>query len=463
MINLLAACIGILAPAAAGLLAVNLIDRGMPVLGRLERAAWALILGPTLSMMAAFLLTAAGITRFTLSGFLIAVLGLIAVLAFFCMRRQCLLPADLRTEASDTPLHPWMKAVIVLFALWAGLKLIAGGYDLIGVPTYWDDSFNNWNMRGKIFYETQQVTLEIPVGNGTIQTAQGVSSYPPSLPLMKTWVSVLRGSWQESLVNGIQLTWIAGLLLAFFGTLRRFLGTYPSLFGTALLMSLPHLLIQAANPYAEIFLASHLFLSVTALVHAGATDEWQARRSWILLFALSLGLLLFTKNEATILYAPLLIASGAYVLRRGLLQDRRTLLQAMLLLAVLALPWIIFKWMNGLTFGNAKSVSGVDVRFSSTALNAVWHHLTHEPNLLFLPLALAAALAAAGRRALRKRSAVLTVFVIGAAALQILLFTFVGALETEAVMQTGLSRGFTQLAPVAMLLLILLSADLLRE
>lgn len=460
--NILAALPAILLPAAIGWLVVNLCDRRHPVLTTLERSAWAIVLGPTLSMLVVFIAASLGWTAFSLSGFLTPLLILLGLLVIAAWWLGCLFPASPHTSHIGSKTADWVRWAILIYAAWTIVKVLAGAYDLIGVPTYWDDSFNNWNMRGKMFYETQQIVLEIPVGNGNIQTAQGVSSYPPSLPLFKTWVSVLRGSWEEPLVNGIQLLWFAGLLAVFYATLRRSLSKLMSVFGTCLLCSLPLVLIHATNPYAEIFVAAHVLLAVTALFNASRTTSETGLRSWMTLFALALGLLLFTKNEATVLYAPILILLAAWVLKsKG--TSLKLIISLIALLAVLALPWIAFKWANGLTFGNAKGISTISLGFSKVAAWAIWHHLSHEPNTLLLPLSLIVTLVAARRRAWRMPMVILAVFVLAAAGIQFLLFTFVGALETEAVMQTGLSRGLVQIAPVGMMLVILLSNLLLKK
>ena len=133
------------------------------------------------------------------------------------------------------------------------------------------------------------------------------------------------------------------------------------------------------------------------------------------------------------------------------------------LLALITVPWIAFKWANGLTFGNAKAVSDISIGFSKVAAWAIWHHLSHEPNTLLLPLSLIITLIAAGRSAWRSPVMVLTVFLVAAAGIQFFLFMFVGALETEAVMQTGLSRGLVQIAPVGMMVVVLLTERLLKE
>lgn len=467
--NFLALALGILVPALIGWCAVNLVEYQSSVLTGTERTGWSLILGPTLTMLIAFLLAAAGITDFSVAGFLIPTVGLLLLLALTASKLGCLFPPD-HTVSSATEPRGWQRIGILLLAVWTALKLLAGAYDLVSVPTYWDDSFNNWNMRGKIFYATRLPVLEIPVGNGVVQTAQGVSSYPPALPLMKTWVSVIRGSWQEPVVNGVQLIWVAGLLIVFYGFLRRRFGVLHSLFGVSVLVSLPLVLIQSMNPYAEIFVAAHLLITVSALFLLADARDARSASGLLRLFAFSLGLLLFTKNEATVIYAPVLVVLALIVLvplvKRGVLTGasvRKHGLLALGLLLLLALPWFAFKWTHGLTFGNAKAVSGVTIEFSGRALWAIWHHLSHEPNELFLPLLLPLTLIAAGRKAFRLPVAVLSLFVIATVGMQLVLFVFVKALETEAVMQTGISRGLIQIAPLGVLLLMLLGKDLLKN
>lgn len=467
--NLLAAIAGILLPAAIGWLTVNIVESRGTVLTGMERFGWSLTLGPTLSMLVVFILAGWGFTNFSLAGFLIPMIALLMLLAAAAWKAGCLSPVNAGFPEGGVS-RAWLRYAVIAFGLWTAFKLLAGAYDLVSVPTYWDDSFNNWNMRGKIFYETQAPVLEIPVGNGVVQSAQGVSSYPPSLPLFKAWLSDIRGSWEEPLVNGVQLLWLLGMLLMFYSTLRRRFGWTFSLLGVGLLCSLPLMLIQSMNPYAEIFVAAHLLLAVTALFHAAESKTAGDAGAWLRLFGLALGLLLFTKNEATVLYAPILVLLAVCTMvslkRRGIVTSqaaRKSAIIAGLILAFLALPWIAFKWTHGLTFGNAKAVSGVAIKFSEKALQAIWLHITHEPNEMLLPLALPLALVASGKKTFRMPEAVLSAFVVASVGLQFLLFLFVGALETEAVMQTGISRGLIQVAPVAMLLLIVLGNQLLKK
>jgi len=471
--NLLVLLIGIAVPGALCWLALLLLEGRHPVLTRAERIVWALTLGPTLFTFIAFLSHVLGLTKLTLVGFLLPNIVVALLLGTGAWT------SGLLRSGSHTPppvsLPPdtaprWMRLGVLLLCIWAGVKILAGAIDLLSVPTYWDDSFNNWNMRGKMFFVTERIELTIPVGNQILQTEGGVSSYPPALPLVKTWLSDLRGSWEEPLVNGVHLLWFLGLLGSFYLLLRRSFGRTVSLLGAALLASLPLLIIQGTNPYADVFLASHLFLSVACLLGAGRSDTTEELTSWLKLLGFTLGLLLFTKNEATVLYAPLLILLAFWLLlrkkRTGLItqqQFARSIGLIAIILGCLALPWLAFKWLNGLTFGNAKSISGMVMTFNPLVVQAIWYHVSHEPNWLLLPLVLPLMLVLAGKRAWDPPTGLLTVFVVVSILGQFLLFIFIAPLATEAIMQTGLSRGLLHVAPVALLLVLLLVRQLLLE
>lgn len=469
--NLLAFTVGIALPVTLGWMCLLLIERRAPVLGPWERLFFALILGPTFFALIVFLPHVLGMTDLTLFGFLAPTLSALIILFVIALRTKAFAIRKYAADyAASMPLPRSIRVFILLLTIWTAIKILAGCFDLISVPTYWDDSFNNWNMRGKIFFLNQKMILEIPIGNGLIQGSDSVSSYPVTVPLLKTWLSVLRGSWQEPLVNGLHLVWFAGLIGTFYFGLRRSLSPLLSLLGASLLVSLPLLLIQATNPYADIFMASHILVPMLCLLAAAKSDDVQKTSVWMTIFGFSLGLMLMTKNEASVLYAPILGIIFIWLLIRkkqtGVIDSealRKIAIGSTLLALLLAAPWILFKWTHGLTFGNAKSVSGVTLSLNTEVLRSIWFHLTHESNWLLLPLSLLAALLASGRRAFRLPEGILTVFVTLTVSAQFLLFTFVAPLATEAIMQTGLSRGLLHIAPVAMMLLMLLTKRLIMD
>lgn len=466
---MLAFVIGIGITTSLGWLLIAFIEGNKSVLSASERVSFAVILGPTFGMFIVFLSHIAGLTRFNLIGFLVPLIIAILLLTVGAWKRGGLrFSSDVRPVARTVTYPTWVKAGVLLLCLWTALKIIAGAYDIVSVPTYWDDSFNNWNMRGKIFYVTQELVLEIPAGNGVITAADGVSSYPPMLPMMKTWLSVIRGEWTEPLVNGLHLIWFFGLLAAVYLLLRRSFDWVISSLGVWACVSLPLVLIHGTNPYADIFVAAHVVIVMTCILgmrRAAATED---RAAWIYLFCVSIGLLALTKNEALVLHIPLLLLSALLLgnrpntLRQWSIH-KKTILIGLCGALAFALPWILFKWANGLTFGNAKSLSGISLSFNPVVIKAIWFHLTREPNWLLLPLALPLSLIAAGKRFWTTPEAIVAIFVLADIALQFSLFIMVPSLGNEAINQTGLSRGLLHIAPLAIILLLYTMRTALSE
>lgn len=467
--NILAFVIGVGITTSVGWLLIAIIEGKNPVLRATERISFAIILGPTLSMFIVFLAHIAGLTRLHLTGFLVPLVIAILLLTVGAWKRGGLrFTSDVQPMTNTVAYPTWVKTGVLVLCIWTALKIIAGAYDIVSVPTYWDDSFNNWNMRGKIFFVTQELTLEIPAGNGITTAAEGVSSYPPMLPMMKTWLSVIRGEWSEPLVNGLHLIWFFGLIAAVYLLLRRSFDRVVSGLGVWACVSLPLVLIHGTNPYADIFVAAHIVIVMTCVLGIRRTTSVEGRAPWIYLFFVSIGLLALTKNEALVLHIPLLILStfllGIWPHAFGSWSsDKKTIFIGLSGALALALPWIFFKWANGLTFGNAKSLSGISLSFNPVVIKAIWFHLTSEPNWLLLPLALPLSLVAAGKRFWLTPEAVIAAFVFADIALQFCLFIMVPSLGNEAINQTGLSRGLLHIAPLAIILVIFAMRSALRH
>jgi len=180
------------------------------------------------------------------------------------------------------------------------------------------------------------------------------------------------------------------------------------------------------------------------------------------LFALSTALMIFTKNEALVLHLPVLLALliGLFALR---LRQRRmaagTAIRATGWLGgcflILVLPWLIYKWGSGLTFGNAKSIEGVFAGWQPNVLETLWTNTFFEGNWHLLFPLLFALMLFQWKRILRMPLLILAGFLLVSLALQTGLFLFT-TLSTEALMQTGFARGVLQLSPVAVFLLMLL-------
>src|SRR5262249_53344420 len=143
-----------------------------------------------------------------------------------------------------------------------------------------------------------------------------------------------------------------------------------------------------------VFLASHLLTGVLLLYYALTAASKEQCLSFLRLAAAALALVAFTKNEGLVLYLPSLTVLATFTLwksrRRGLLSQRDTLLAAGWFLGALALvagPWILFKSLHRLTYGNAKAISGLSLVWQPGVILAILVNTFLEGNwLVFFPL-----------------------------------------------------------------------------
>lgn len=463
---------GVALPALAGWLIVDLLEWNAPVLGRWEKWVMGFVFGMTFGMFCAFCANVALGMPFTLMGFV----GVFCVLCIPLggvhlvrrMRSKACLALTFPTQGDPTP-RPIMIALAVM-AAWVGLRLLAMAFDVAVTPTFFDDALENWNLRGKIFFFQQTFTIAFPWDPNP-----GVGSYPPTMSMVKTWLSTLAGGWHEGLVNMIHVVWFACLLALVFWTLRRTLSRAPvvsgvepwSLLGTIILASLPLEFIHGMSPYADVFLSVHLFVAIAALFHALTSPhgvEGVSRNAptvWLRLSAFAIALIPFTKNEGFALYFPVLaalfICCLGWLTYRKIITMRQMLLTAgiaLCLWALIAAPWIGFKVTHGLAFGNAK---GVDLNFQwqPGVLLSVIVNTFFEGNWgLLMPLFFGL-LIVRWRRAFLSPLVLLAAFILIPYLGQLFLYMFTG-LSTEALMQTGYARGLIHLMPVIVVLTVML-------
>ena len=357
----------------------------------------------------------------------------------------------------QSPIPNPLLYLIIPIALWIILKIAVSSFLLIVSPPFNDDVINNWNFRGKVFFYAQEFTLELQRGYGIVEK-ENVSSYPPSVPLLKTWFAALYGQWNEGLVNAIHIVWYCCALVLLFFALRRMTTLWWSLIGTYLLSSIPLYLMHGTVAYADLFLSLHVFLAVAMLLHALREESEDRASAYLRISALALALLLFTKNEGLILCAPPLslaaIGTLLWLRRRG-----RHILPSLLwyigFSAAVLIPWLGFKMLHDLPFGNAKAVSGFAFGWQPGVLKAIAINTFLEGNwLLLMPLFLGLLLLR-WRNVLRSTLALPILFILVVWMGQIGIFLFT-SISNEAIYQTGYARGLIQLMPVIVMVTTML-------
>jgi hypothetical protein len=462
----LALFIGILLPLASGMMMLRLFEGSRILLTRIERVSIGWITGITVSMFLLFFANA--FLHMPLSKLWMSAVQVVLLIILFVLMRVRHLSAfpssqvhSLRSEWRKIPM--WLRGILIGMGFWSLVKIAAMLFLLLATPTFFDDAIENWNVRGKIFFIDQSISLMLPHET----EPGGVSSYPPTVPLAKTWVSSLAGRWSEPVINGIHILWYFAAIGIVFSILRRAAGLLWALIGSYALMSLPLYLMHGANPYADVFLSCHIAAAVGMLFCAERSTEHEVRMGFLRLCALLTALLPFTKNEGLLIYLPPLILLIAFVLfrfqRAAVLSSKEFLRTALLFavpLALVAGPWILFKWMNGLPFGNAKAVAGFSIGWQENVLRSVTINTVFEGNwLLLFPLIIV--LLAIVRRESVRIGGVILLFIGIVYFGQMFLYLFT-TLSSEALEQTGYARGLVHIMPLIVILTTLLTRKALE-
>jgi hypothetical protein len=456
--------IGLGLPAMNGYLLLGLLANRTNALNRMEQWTAGAVISMTVGMFLMFCVHVSLGLPLSRNGFLLVQGGLLVVLGILSFVMRSKATTSMVEPPSEQRLPRWMQIILWTLVGWVVLRAVAAAtVFLFLTPTYLDDSLDNWNLRGKLFFEDQAITLALP-GEDPEVSRITISSYPPAVPMIKTWIASLAGEWSDPAANGIHLFYYLAALLILAQTVRKLAGKGWGLFAAYLLGSMPLYLMHGTNPYADAFLSVHVLLAVIFPLRAFYESDPARRMALLRIGALCAALLPFTKNEGLLVYLPPLMLIGGIGLTVAVRKGTMTLRDALTAIAwyagcllVLALPWLIFKWSNGLTFGNAKSFTALGIGWQSGVLIAIAVNTFFEGNwLLFFPLLI-------GLLIWRRHAAFnvlrpLTAYVLIVFTGQMMLFLFTG-LAVEARMQTGLARSGVQLMPSLILLATLLLAD----
>lgn len=453
--------------AIPGWFALRCVEGRAPVLSRWERLVLGWMAGSLACTSAAFTAQASLGVPFSAVGFLgsWAVLSALSIGMFHWMRKQ-----NRIGTANEHVHHERMRNgasfVLALLLVWTAMKIFMGMASLSLSPVFFDDTINNWNMRGKLYFFTQRYELSIPL---TQQTSQPdpLSSYPPLVPLQKTWLNALHGTWSEPLANGAHALWFVAAIAIVFFVLRRLTSDIWACLGIYALVSLPLYLVQGSSAYTDVCMSA--YIAVPVLFFALALREQHHRERALTFLRISgafAGLLGFVKNEGLIMYLPVFVAVGVvatFFVRNGSGWTRRDALRHGLLPLVATFvlfcgPWLAFKMAHHMPFGNAKSVTGLALGWHNNVLYSILINTFFEGNWLLLFPLFSALLLCCWRTAFRGYLLPVTVFVLFLYVSQVLLFLFT-SLATEALMQTGYARGIIHLAPLIIVITAVLAAE----
>ncbi|MCF7844647.1 MAG: hypothetical protein K9M03_02355 [Kiritimatiellales bacterium] len=471
--------LGIALPTVIGWLIVRLLEGKTPVLFKLERWILGFVLGLTFTMFITFLIhitTGMGLNRMGYLGIQLTLTILLGIIFIIKKPKYKIQNTNLNYQLSIinslplvalaklAQLSKSLKIIISILISWTTIKILLTGITfLILTPPFLGDTVDNWNLRGKMYFVEEEIVLTFPGTQGELVSGD-INTYPPTVPLAKASFAAIAGNWNEPLVNIIHLLWyLAALSLVFFA-LCRVTGVLWALGGTYILSSIPLYLMHGTNPYADVFLSVHIFAAVSLLFNGIATNSTDQRRSFLRLAAFATALLPFTKNEALIIHTPailLVLAISLWWMKRSnkmsLKECVNTIIWYAVALSAIVIPWIMFKLMNDLTFGNAQSLSDIDIAWQPNVLSAIAKNTLLEGNwLLLFPLMLFL-LIVQKSIAFKTPLAIFTGFflIVYLGQFPLYMFTY---LSTEALYQTGYARGIIQLVPVMIMIVTVLLA-----
>lgn len=449
---------GVAFPTLLGWLLVSVLEGGHPVLRPMERAVFGFVFGLAVVMFCAFLANVVAGLPFTVASFLVIHGVLMIAFGIPWWRRPRSVAAVTLPREAHTP--KIFTIAVWTLAAWVLLRLVTQAGITMTTPTFFDDAMDNWNLRGKVYYFDQHFTLSFPW-----DANPGITSYPPTVPLAKTWLSTLAGDWHEGLVNLMHVVWFCALLALLYLILRRLLTRTWALLGATVLGSLPLMLIQGMSPYGDVFMSLYLFAAVAPLYMALRSSNGDEARSWLRIAAFSIALLPFTKNEGWALYVPVLMIltlGTLWVIAKKNIISRPALLKTVLLgalfFACIAGPWIGYKMANGLAFGNAKGIDW-NLQWQPGAWLAILVNTFFEGNWNLLFVLFFGLLITRWRAAFRSQLLLLSACFLIPYCTQLFAYLTTG-LSQEAIRQTGYARGLVHLMPIIVMLTILLIHDI---
>ena len=470
MLALLTVPLAIFILALEGVLVLSFIECSMPVLYRLERWCLAVLIGPIIS---AFILFLCGVLGVPMSLIAMLAVHVLLIITLYLLRFKRCGVHDVKKlfcDPNDPPLpslslnvQKWVRVGLYIVIGFMIIKILAGFYSLLVSPSYFDDSYNNWNMRAKVFFTHQSLLLDRPVADPFFFGGR-VNTYPLGTYLTKVWIAHMAGGWSDAIVNIVHGVWFLSFIGLFHCALRRTTTALTAILGPVVLVSMPLILVHGTSAYVDLYLAAVLFYALYSLYMFVETRT----HSWLVICSLCCACLIFLKNEALLLYVPpivLLLGWSLYTWLQSGQYSKQVVCKALclfaLIVAVVAVPWIGFKTFYGLTFGNAKGVTGFALTPHAGVPSAVYNGLMYTGSfLIFFPL-FVMVLVLSFRHWLHTPLRLLVAFVAIVFVGQFFIY-YLTPVYNEALNHTGFSRGVLQWIPVALYAGIVLTEKILH-
>lgn len=229
----------------------------------------------------------------------------------------------------------WLILILTLI-IRAGSSL----WTVANIPTYDFDAWNNWNFRAKVIFTEKTIPLE---ENHPYRFGGGISSYPLNDSLFKVWLATAAGEFEDKYINLAGIFYYLALLAIFYFSLPAKLNRLLKLVSTYLLSSVPLLYFHSHVPYADLFFAIFLFLTV------GCIFYWLSGRgnSFFYISGIALAFGIWTKNEGlSVIFPLILITAIIFWLTKKI--NFKQLFFYWFWPIVTVLPWLAFRFIHHL-------------------------------------------------------------------------------------------------------------------
>jgi len=223
-------------------------------------------------------------------------------------------------------------------------------FDALIQPMHLQDERGFWALKAKILYHDTTIYSTDFFDADRIHPHK---HYPLLIPLIESWIYIALGHIDDRLVKILFPLFFASLLLILYSSQRKFFPETHSLIFTALLASMPYLVVShlpvydagkgAASGYADVPLSFFYFIS-TIYLYMWMKDH--DRKDYLIIASIFSIFTIFTKLEGFMLFIINLSIFIMYVLFNIKYFTKQKIKESSiypLLPFVILLPWFIFQ------------------------------------------------------------------------------------------------------------------------
>ncbi len=321
----------------------------------------AFLIGIGIASIILFVLSLAGLS-FTLSNICISIFALVFVSFLICVARR---GTDFQLIKLESPkslkfIEMFFLGAIVVQIIWLILMVIP-------MPVNSHDAVANFALKAKMFHFANGIPA------GFFQFPEEVVAhpdYPMLLPLAMTWIYEFTG-FNDLVINMIMPCFFVAFLVLFYSLMLKLFNRAYALLLTFVLATIPQVGNYATILYADLLFAVYLSVSFAYLFLYFKRQEVR----FCLLSVLMLGFAVLTKNEAIVFVAAYALV---IILRAVKEKDVRLphAIGGIALFALICVPWYYVKATS--------SIGNSDIDFAALSFSRVMQNVSGLPEFFDL-------------------------------------------------------------------------------